>query len=247
METLRAGLGTATAVLRAHIDTEYLSKSDVVAKGIRTLIQEGELLPGTVLRQRELAERFGVSPTPVREALRQLEAEGFVTNELHRGATVIRTEDARLQENFLIRAQLESLAASLAASKVTDEDLEQLDDLLERLAACPSDDPRRTDLNRRFHFAIYECARSPVLLSLLNLLWRSLDGGPRISRSAAESSTQHHELLEALRKREAGLAAEVTRRHILDAAAFSAAHVDDGPPTNSRRKARPKRPAKRAQ
>jgi DNA-binding GntR family transcriptional regulator len=209
------------------MDTEYLSKSDIVAKGIRALIQEGELLPGTVLRQRDLAERFKVSPTPVREALRQLEAEGFVTTELHRGATVVRTEDARIGENFLIRANLESLAASLAAGKVTDEELVSIDAILDRLASCRPDDPARTDLNRRFHFAIYECARSPVLLSLLNLLWRSLDGGPRIARSAEESTSQHHALVEALRKRDGALAAEVTRAHIMTAAALSAeAHAD---------------------
>jgi DNA-binding GntR family transcriptional regulator len=203
------------------MDTEYLSKSDIVAKGIRALIQEGELLPGTVLRQRDLAERFRVSPTPVREALRQLEAEGFVTNELHRGATVVRTEDARVGENFLIRAQLESLATSLAASKVTDEDLDELDSILDELGATASDDPARSDLNRRFHFAIYEYARSPMLLSLLNLLWRSLGGGPKVARTAEESDAQHRELVEALRKRDGELAAECTRKHIMEAAAFS--------------------------
>src|SRR6202030_4696543 len=97
------------------MNTDYLSKSDIVARGIRELIQNGELQAGSVLRQRDLADRFRVSPTPVREALRQLETEGFVTNELHRGATVARAEDAMLQENQLIHAQLESLAAELAA------------------------------------------------------------------------------------------------------------------------------------
>lgn len=203
------------------MDTEYLSKSDIVAKGIRALIQEGELSPGTVLRQRDLAERFNVSPTPVREALRQLEAEGFVTTELHRSATVVRTEVARIRENFLIRANLESLAASLAASKVTDEELKEISAIADKLAACRPDDPARTDLNRRFHFAIYESAGSPVLLSLLNLLWRSLDGGPRVARSVKESVSQHRKLIEALRKHDSALAAEVTRSHILTAAGFS--------------------------
>lgn len=207
--------------------TEYLSKSNVVANGIRALISDGTLLPGTVLRQRDLAEQFRVSPTPVREALRQLEAEGFVTNELHRGAIVVRTEDARLEENFLIRAQLESLAASLAAAKVTDEDLDELDAILRKLDACRADDPARTDLNRRFHFAIYTCARSPMLLSLLNLLWRSLDGGPKVARSPGESRDQHRELLEALRNRDTELVAELTRSHIMGAAQAEA----DDPPT----------------
>jgi DNA-binding GntR family transcriptional regulator len=221
---------------------EYQSKSHIVAKGIRAMIQEGELLPGTVLRQRDLAERFRVSPTPVREALRQLEAEGFVINQLHRGASVVRTEDARLEENFLIRAQLESLAASLAATKVTDDDLKQLEQLLGEVDRT-TDEVERNELNRRFHFAIYEAARSPTLLSLLTLLWRSLNGGPHVARSAAESSSQHHDLLRALRDRDPDKAAEVTRSHIMGAAARAAREQlagadsigDDGKP---RRKAR---------
>ena len=76
------------------MNTDYSSKSDIVARGIRELIRSGDLMPGSVLRQRELADRFRVSPTPVREALRQLETEGLVTNELHRGATVARAAEA---------------------------------------------------------------------------------------------------------------------------------------------------------
>jgi DNA-binding GntR family transcriptional regulator len=199
------------------MDTEYLSKSNVVANGIRVLINEGVLQPGTLLRQRDLAEQFRVSPTPVREALRQLEAEGFVTNELHRGALVVRAEDATLEENFLIRAQLESLAASIAAAKVTDEDLENFESILAKLEACSPDDPTRTDLNRRFHFAIYTCAGSPILLSLLNLLWRSLGGGPKVPSMRQESGAQHRDLLEALKKRDTEMAGELTRSHIMGA------------------------------
>ena len=87
-----------------------------------------------------------------------------------------RAEDGSPQENRLIRAQLESLAADLAASKVNDDDLENLGVLLENLDSCPPENPAWSTLDRRFHFAIYECARSPVLLSLLNVLWRSLQG-----------------------------------------------------------------------
>ena len=143
------------------MNNEYLSKSDVVAKGIRGLIQSGELLPGSVLRQRDLADRFRVSPTPVREALRQLESEGFVTNELHRGATVARTEGSGPEENRLIRAQLESLAVDLAATKVTEEDLRNLSEMLEELDSRPTDDPAWSTLDRRFHFAIYESRTLP--------------------------------------------------------------------------------------
>jgi DNA-binding GntR family transcriptional regulator len=174
------------------------------------------LLPGSVLRQRELADRFRVSPTPVREALRQLESEGLVTNELHRGATVARAEDARLEENRLIRSRLESLAADLAAARATEDDLQDLGALLDDLAACPPDDASWGALDRRFHFAVFECARSPMLLSLLNLVWHSLQGpdGDRVSRP--ESDAQHRDLLEALRRHDSEAAAECARRHTVD-------------------------------
>lgn len=196
----------------------YLSKSDVVAQGIRELIHSGELAPGDVLRQRDLARRFEVSPTPVREALRELEAEGFITSELHRGAVVVRPEDARLFENFLIRANLESLAAGLAAQKVTPKDLEEITVIFEELKRLDGHDRRRATLNRRFHFRIYEAARSPTLLSLLNLLWRALDGGPHVARPHEVSDQQHYALLQALRRGDSNAAAEFIRLHIMEGA-----------------------------
>lgn len=196
---------------------EYRSKSDIVADSIKDLIRAGEFDPGTMLRQRDLAERFNVSPTPVREALRRLEAEGFVTTELHRGATVVRTEEARLEENFRIRSTLESLAAEMATQRMTDEDLEEITRLHDALAASPPGDPNIPQRNRDFHFRIYECARSPVLGALLNLLWGALNGGPTIMRKHEDSMQQHDEILEALRARDSARCAEATRLHIEDA------------------------------
>ncbi len=197
---------------------DYLSKSDVVAQGIRELIHSGELAPGDLLRQRDLAKRFMVSPTPVREALRKLEAQGFIATELHRGAVVVRAEDARLFENFLIRANLESLAASLAAQKITPEDIEEITKIFDELGQLGPDDERRVTLNRRFHFRIYQAARSPTLLALLNLLWGALDGGPRVTRPREVSDQHHYALLQALRREDSNAAAEFTRLHIMDAA-----------------------------
>lgn len=201
---------------------EYLSKSDVVAQGIRELIRSGELAPGDLLRQRDIAQRFNVSPTPVREALHKLEAQGFIATELHRGAVVVRSEDARLFENFLIRANLESLAAGLAAQKITPDDLEEITKIFDELRQLAPDDERRATLNRRFHFRIYEAARSPTLLALLNLLWGALDGGPRVVRTQEVSDQHHFALLQALRREDSNAAVEFTRLHIME----GANHID---------------------
>src|ERR1700683_2497866 len=80
----------------------YVSKSDMVTDVLRDLITGGLLSPGTPLRQRDLAEQFDVSYTPVREALRRLESEGLVATDVHRGATVARTESEGLEENYRI-------------------------------------------------------------------------------------------------------------------------------------------------
>ena len=165
----------------------YISKSDMVTDVLRDLITDGQLSPGTPLRQRNLAEQFDVSNTPVREALRRLESEGLVVTDVHRGATVARTESEELEENYRILAALEALAGSLAVAKITDDDIADIEALYRQVAACLPDDGRLAELNRQFHFRIYQCARSPMLLLLMRLLWRSFPHGPQAGRPHQES------------------------------------------------------------
>src|SRR5580693_6329494 len=121
---------------------KYVSKSDMVADVLRELITDRQLSPGTPLRQRDIAEQFDVSYTPVREALRRLESEGLVVTGVHRGAAVARTESEELAENYRILAALEALAGSLAVAKITDDDITEVDALNREVAACPPDDAR---------------------------------------------------------------------------------------------------------
>ena len=193
----------------------YVSKSDLVTDALRELITDRRLSPGTPLRQRELAERFDVSYTPVREALRRLESEGLVVTDVHRGATVARTESEETAENYRILAELEALAGTLALAKMTADDLTEVEDLGRRVAACHSDDGRLAELNRQFHFRMYECARSPMLLLLLRLLWRSFPHGPQAGRPHQESVRQHAQLVKALRRRNEEEVAAVIRDHVL--------------------------------
>ena len=161
----------------------YVSKTDLVAALVRELVITGGLEPGEQLRQRDLAQRFGVSQTPVREAMRRLESEGLLVCDTHRGFTVVAPDVGRIEENFQIRAALESLGASLAARKVDPAGLDRLRELNDRMRALADDDPGYAELNREFHFTVYEYAHSPLLLSLMRLLWASLQGGPRVTRT----------------------------------------------------------------
>jgi DNA-binding GntR family transcriptional regulator len=196
----------------------YVSKTDMVAALIRQLIITGELPAGEQLRQRDLAQRFHVSQTPVREALRRLESEGLVVGDTHRGFSVVEPDDGPVEENFQIRAALESLGASLAARKIGADGIEALRGLNDRMRALADGDPRYADLNRDFHFTVYEHAGSPLLLSLMRLLWASLHGGPKVSRTHAESARQHDAIIDALSAGDADAAAARTYQHIMSAA-----------------------------
>lgn len=206
-------IGRKRPALRAR--GRYVSKSDMVTDVLRELITDRQLSPGTPLRQRELAEQFDVSYTPVREALRRLESEGLVVTDVHRGATVARTESDELEENYRILAALEALAGSIAVPKLTDEDMAEIEALYQQVAACPAEDGRLAELNRQFHFRIYECARSPMLLLLMRLLWRSFPLGPQAGRPHEESVRQHAELVEALKRRDEEQVAGIIRNHVL--------------------------------
>ena len=193
----------------------YVSKTDMVAALIREQIITGELAAGEQLRQRDLAQRFQVSQTPVREAMRRLESEGLVIGDTHRGFTVVEPDDGPVEENFQIRAALESLGASLAARKIDAAGLARLEELNDQMRAMGEDDPRYAALNREFHFGVYEYARSPLLLSLMRLLWASLHGGPKVARTHAESARQHDVIVAALRAADPVAAAAGTYQHIM--------------------------------
>jgi DNA-binding GntR family transcriptional regulator len=199
----------------------YISKTDLVVALIRELVITGELAAGEQLRQRDLAQRFHVSQTPVREAMRRLESEGLLVCDTHRGFTVVAPGDGRIEENFQIRAALESLGASLAARKIDAEGLARLRDLDDQMRALADDDPSYAELNREFHFTVYEYAHSPLLLLLMRLLWASLHGGPKVLRTHAGSARQHDEILKALADGDAVAASARTYRHIMDAVPIS--------------------------
>src|ERR1700746_1283462 len=103
------------------------TKADDIALVIEEAIVSGELEPGTVLRQEQLSEQFNVSRTPVREALRRLGAPGLASFAPNRGVRVRTISREELHEAFMVRAELEGLATEVAAAKMTDEDLEELD------------------------------------------------------------------------------------------------------------------------
>src|SRR3954464_9921262 len=112
------------------------TRSEAVAAELRRLITSGELAPGTHLRQTEIAARFGMSTTPVREAFMILAREGVVRQDAHRGVVVFEPSLEELTETYEIREALEALATELAAKRLTEDDLEALDTLVEQMRSA---------------------------------------------------------------------------------------------------------------
>lgn len=200
---------------RQQVQAKYRSKTDLVAAAIKEMIYSGDLPPGAVLRQRDIAELLGVSPTPVREAIRRLEGGGLLVSQSHGRMVVVRAEDWALRDNAQIRAALESLGTELAADKATEEDLAALEVINEEFIGSLGN--HAINLNRHFHVRIYEIAASSVLQAQLRLLWETLDGGPHVERLPIESGAQHQEIIEAMRNRDVPRAGALVRHHILDA------------------------------
>jgi DNA-binding GntR family transcriptional regulator len=183
-------------------------------------ILEGVLRPGERLRAEALAQRFGTSRTPVREALLQLEAQGLVEVEPNRGAVVKAFDAADLLDLYELRALLEPRAASRAATRIEPQQIEQLQELTDD-DATPE---QQMAANELFHRIIVEAAQSPRLTAAM----RAASGIPRAFRSSfwhdddqrAESLMCHRRLIDAFSARDAELAEAVMRMHILGAVAF---------------------------
>src|SRR5262249_60388019 len=110
------------------------TKADEIALALEEAIVSGELQPGTVLRQEQVSAQYAVSRTPVREALRRLSALGLVSFEPNRGFRVRTLSREEMWEAFLLRAELEALCTGVAAEKMTEEDLAELEAAEKRFA-----------------------------------------------------------------------------------------------------------------
>jgi DNA-binding GntR family transcriptional regulator len=141
----------------------------VVAGLLRDEILSGTLSPGMRLRQNDTAHRFGVSSTPVREAFAQLEAEGLIRIDPHRGAVVFRPTVSDLVEFYEIREALESLAVRQAIPHLDDRRLEELQSLIVTMRKT-EDAAAWRKLNDEFHLKIYERADRPRLSSMIESL-----------------------------------------------------------------------------
>ena len=186
-------------------------------------IVAGEYPPGARLVETRIAQELGVSQAPVREALRDLEQVGCIVHEPFRGCSVRAFSAEELLEAFPVRAALEALAARLAAERMTEDELLRLAEMLETMrdAARRGDAHDQSRANASFHATIVRAARNTTL----ERQWSFLEPYSRTYLTVSQPgldlralSERHVPILEALRARDGGAAAEAMHRHLMDAA-----------------------------
>jgi DNA-binding GntR family transcriptional regulator len=203
---------------RAASGTSRPSISHRIAAALRDAIVAGTLEPGARLRQDAIARHFSVSAIPVREALRQLESEGWITVELNKGAAVTALSASEAREIYEIRSALESLAIGLAIPRQTPAWLEQCASLCVA-AASESDSSRYVERNEAFHLSLYAAAGRPKLLDLIRDLHRRGERYLRLKFGLpsfkGQSDAEHAALLDAVRARDVPLAQRLVTEHLL--------------------------------
>ncbi len=170
--------------------------------------------------ERKIAERLGVSRTPVREALRKLELEGLVKHVPGKGVAVARPSAKDAWDIYNIRAVLEGLAARLAAKNITQEELESLEKMVQEMeeAVEARDTEKLASLHMKFHEAIYRAAGSPRLHSLLANLVDYIVGFTRIGYAVPgrvrEATEEHRAIFEAIKRNDPYEAEQLSRKHV---------------------------------
>jgi DNA-binding GntR family transcriptional regulator len=146
-----------------------------IAAHLRDEILRGDLRPGDRIRQEEVAERFGASRLPVREALRILEAEGLTEHETHKGARVPRLSQHEVEVIYQMRERLEPLALAESIAALTDGDVARIEEVQRRIEADGDgiDVTRFLELDREFHLATYSACAIDPLMSNVRRLWNS--------------------------------------------------------------------------
>ncbi len=194
------------------------TKKDQVVEGIREAVLSGELQPGERLQQDELAVRYSVSQTPVREALRQLEAEGILDYNPHRGVRVAEVDLRDVREIYLIRSTLEALATRLAVSYLNGSHIQRLEALLDQMEEVIAQGQLKKlrKLNYEFHMIIYRAPDMPQLLQLIRNLWTRFpwDTLNVIPGRALMSVQEHRLLIQAIEEGNARRAAVLMQEHI---------------------------------
>lgn len=207
-----------------------MTKKDLVAGRLREMILSGELPPGTKITQQLLIDQLPVSSTPVREAIRQLESEGYLECPPHLGARVATGLPEDLDEVYSLRSVIEARLAAHAARRVTPADVDRIRAIAKAyLTASRKGDAvgaRRS--NYQFHRTIWELADQPISLNIAQSLyaklpWETFSYGPlKLHRSVPE----HEAIIDAFERRDVAAARRAMGTHVVEQWKRQGGHVE---------------------
>lgn len=203
---------------------QELSLSGRVFKQLRGDIIKGKYKENDELREVTIGKELGVSRTPVREALRQLELEGLVKIIPNKGAYVTGISQKDVKDIYMIRSMLEGLCARWATENITEEQLQELEEIIllsefhmKRESSNSAD--QVTEMDGRFHTVLYEACNSKILSHVLADFHKYVMSARRASvvseERARKSVREHKQILRAIRDRDADLAEQLANEHIL--------------------------------
>lgn len=204
------------------MNTDKYSLSGRVFHKVRENILSGKYQKGEELRENTLAEELGVSRTPVREALRQLELEGLVTIRPNKGAEVVGISIDDIEQIYEIRYLLEGICAKWAAKNITDQQLGELEETiyLSEFYAQKGHYDQVVEQDNRFHEILYEASHSRVLNHVLSDFHQYVQRVRMTSLStpgrALHSDTEHKKIVEALRKHDGEMAQKQANQHMMN-------------------------------
>ena len=211
------GMSQAELVRPQVVDLTLASQR--VTENIRQLILNGELAPGSRIRQEELAERFGTSRIPVREALRRLESEGLVLLVPNSSAWVAKIDMRECIEVYKIRERVEPLALSEAVANMSDSDIDALELLVQRMERASSTE-EFLRLDREFHLASYRASGMQQLYRMVERFWNTTQHYRRAFTKLLGHNgnwiihSEHRLMIDALRRRDAESAGHLLFEHI---------------------------------
>jgi DNA-binding GntR family transcriptional regulator len=204
------------------IGGDHLALRDQVLAELRRRIVDGDYAQGERLTENRLADDFGVSRNPVREALRVVETEGFVQILPRRGAVVATLDEMAIRDLFAVREQLETLAAGLAAERATLEDIARLRDLLAQASAATDakDFDRVAELNSELHLAVIDISGNRWLASLSAAMYHHVHWVFRLgaAQRAPHSWEEHIRVVDAIAAGNRVAASDAARMHVEAAA-----------------------------
>ncbi|WP_432950598.1 GntR family transcriptional regulator [Kribbella sp. CA-253562] len=209
------------------IGADHVALREQVLSELRRRIVDGDYAQGERLTENRLADDFGVSRNPVREALRVVESEGFVEILPRRGAVVATLDETAIRDLFAVRKQLETLAAGLAAERATEDDVARLRALLVEAnkATEAGDLARVAELNSALHVAVIDISGNRWLASLSSAMYHHVHWVFRVgaAQRAPHSWEEHIRLVDAIAAGDAEAAVAAAEAHVEAAAAAALA------------------------